>query len=849
MCKMADVVLPQPAVQPIANEKAAPEPLQATIKLYTEEKRHWWAWFSKYDTPAERRLILKLDLLIVFYATTLYWLKNLDQTNLNNAYVSGMSSELGFKGNQLVQFQTMYLVGQSVMQIPFVYLFDKYPMNWVVPMLDIQSWGFFTLAQYKTKSYGEMMAFRFFVGCFEAAFFPGVHYVLGAWYRQDELGRRGGVFYIGNMLGTLTSGLLQASILKSLDGVAGLPAWRWMYIINAAITIPIGILGFFIWPGTPDKCWSFFLSKEEVALAKARLIRVGHRKEGAQRTGFTKADFKRTFSSWRIYVLTIWDVLFFNTGANSSAYLLWLKSIMPKDLVRVNQLSVTAPALGIFYILFINFGADFTRRPTHMVTLANTILFVALLILASGTTNRAARYAAYNLLPFFYAQSSSLYAYSNSILRRDPKERAIVLVTMTCLATASTSFIGLLTYPTVESPRFKKGFIFTATITFLQICFTQVVKWLGDRDDRIYAAQDAARLAELEASQAVSADINTLLQSSDAFASFLANTSTLDLVLLRRRKDATVAALDPSFVGLGSMPVEVLENIRGCLFRRWSEDGAKTKNAFQRKHEAPSVAESLEKVALAKGELKKPRSRCQCKKKKCKKRKEWEEYENALEVLRDPVRWGTREHAWHWDLVDGDGEEGGCEACDDMKRGDVWAGSASAKEKKLRHFLSAYGLSLPSLQIHPSPDSKSAYFIYWLVALPSYTAPYSKSRHPKPRSQLKPIISFVTAPSFQEPTEEERRPHHITIIPRAHFKISEEEKGRFRRLLSDFPGLRAGEVGGTVSLREFDLKSEKEEKDAKVQERKLSKGEKGRRKLERETTPRWTQLHTTVPTW
>jgi hypothetical protein len=60
----------------------------------------------------------------------------------------------------------------------------------------------------------------------KAAFFPGVHYVLGAWYRGDELGRRGGVFYVGQMLGTLTAGLIQSGASAHLNGVRGMAGWR-----------------------------------------------------------------------------------------------------------------------------------------------------------------------------------------------------------------------------------------------------------------------------------------------------------------------------------------------------------------------------------------------------------------------------------------------------------------------------------------------------------------------------------------------------------------------------------------------------------------------------------------------
>ncbi|GFF24671.1 probable transporter SEO1 [Aspergillus udagawae] len=136
--------------------------------MASEQRRKWYhiKWFADDDTKEERQLIFKLDLLIVPYAFLAYWTKYIDQSNINNAYVSGLSDDLNLHGNALVHLQTMYTVGAVLGQIPFAYLFTKFPMSWVIPALDI-SWGVFTLLQYRATSYGELMAYRFLVGWFE----------------------------------------------------------------------------------------------------------------------------------------------------------------------------------------------------------------------------------------------------------------------------------------------------------------------------------------------------------------------------------------------------------------------------------------------------------------------------------------------------------------------------------------------------------------------------------------------------------------------------------------------------------------------------------------------------------
>jgi hypothetical protein len=51
----------------------------------TIEPRKWYQirWFSPQDTKEERKLITKLDILIVPYVFLAYWVKYIDQANIS----------------------------------------------------------------------------------------------------------------------------------------------------------------------------------------------------------------------------------------------------------------------------------------------------------------------------------------------------------------------------------------------------------------------------------------------------------------------------------------------------------------------------------------------------------------------------------------------------------------------------------------------------------------------------------------------------------------------------------------------------------------------------------------------
>ncbi|TVY37216.1 putative transporter [Lachnellula subtilissima] len=438
------------------------------------QRSAWYHWYAESDSPEERRLIRKLDLLIVPYAFLGYWIKFIDQTNITNAYVSGLSEELGFHGNQLVQLGVVYTVGSVVGQLPCAYLFPRFPMHYLIPSFEI-GWGIFTLLQYRAQGYSELMAYRFIIGLFEAVYFPGVHYVLGSWYRGDEIGRRGGLFYVGLTLGTLTAGLIQSGTSANLEGVDGLSGWRWMFIITALMTIPVGIAGVFLWPGTPDKPNRWFLTPAEVELSRTRLSKgISKGASGVHLT--TRQRLRYIFTDWKIYTLVLWGIIYWNINATSyGGYLLWLKSLKRYSKAQLNQYGSTSPAVGIFYVLFINFGSDLFLGRTGAITLSCTINIISLIILTIWNVPEAAKWVAFNLQYAQFGMSSVFYGWVNDILRNDPKERALTLVLVNAISQSTTAWIPLFTFPTIEGPKFRKGYSYALAMSVVLILYTALV--------------------------------------------------------------------------------------------------------------------------------------------------------------------------------------------------------------------------------------------------------------------------------------------------------------------------------------------------------------------------------------
>jgi len=55
-------------------------------------------------------------------------------------------------------------------------------------------------------------------------------YILGCWYRDDELGKRTAVFTSAAQFGSFFSGIMQGSIKTTLDGRLGHSGWQWLFV-------------------------------------------------------------------------------------------------------------------------------------------------------------------------------------------------------------------------------------------------------------------------------------------------------------------------------------------------------------------------------------------------------------------------------------------------------------------------------------------------------------------------------------------------------------------------------------------------------------------------------------------
>ncbi|CAI7638032.1 unnamed protein product [Penicillium pancosmium] len=243
----------------------------------------------------------------------------------SNAYVSGLKEDFSLYGNELNYFNVCYFTAA----------------RWLLPGLEVL-WGICTFAQSRVTNVNQIYALRFLVGMLEAPVFAGTHFILGSWYSGPELFKRAGAWFICNPLGSMVSGYLQSAAYTNLSGVAGMPGWRWLFIIDGIFTIPVALIGFFIFPGIPDSPRPFYLTESDIALAKERTARAKIRRPG--KLGLDV--FKRSLKRWRIWVFILCYACMIISSYPSSYMNLWLKA-EGYSVTQINQLPTVIYAITI----------------------------------------------------------------------------------------------------------------------------------------------------------------------------------------------------------------------------------------------------------------------------------------------------------------------------------------------------------------------------------------------------------------------------------------------------------------------------------------------------------------------
>ncbi|MFE1448134.1 MFS transporter [Streptomyces olivaceoviridis] len=226
-------------------------------------------------SQVERRALRKAARRLAPLVLLLYTAGYLDRVNLGTAALT-MNADLGISTAAFGFATGIFSAGYIALQIPSNLALNKLgPQRWL-GLLTI-AWGVVAMLTSLVQGERSLVIVRIALGAVEAGLLPGMFMYLTIWFPPRMRGRITAIvclpFYA--ILGTP----LSAYIIQYADGMGGLAGWRWMFLLEGAPTIVIGL--FLLRFLTDSPATADWLSAEE----KAALLRVTAAQQSGERTG------------------------------------------------------------------------------------------------------------------------------------------------------------------------------------------------------------------------------------------------------------------------------------------------------------------------------------------------------------------------------------------------------------------------------------------------------------------------------------------------------------------------------------------------------------------------------------
>ncbi|RPB20481.1 MFS general substrate transporter [Terfezia boudieri ATCC MYA-4762] len=414
----------------------------------------------------EVNLRKNIDLRLMPMVVLIYIMNYLDRINIAAARLAGLEKELGLSSIQYQTSVSILFVGYILMQVPSNMFLDKIGKPSLYLPTCMVVWGVISGATGGVQSYGGLLACRFILGFIEAAYFPGCLFYISSWYTRKELGFRTAILYSGSLISGAFSGLIAAGITGGMDGKAGILAWRWLFIIEGAITVVLAAAAFLILPDFPKS--TSWLSTIERDLATWRLeADIGEKDWEVSGQEKMIRGLKLAFADSKTYILM---VCIFCVVASGSVTNFFPTVVATLGYDRIKSLLLTCPPYALCVITtYANaLHADKTGERYFHLTIPLWIS-VASFVLAAATTSTAPRYVAIMVMvPSIHSGYVISLTWISNTLPRPPAKRAAAIAMINAVSSASSIYASYM-YPTSAGPRYLVAMTVNACTALLAI--------------------------------------------------------------------------------------------------------------------------------------------------------------------------------------------------------------------------------------------------------------------------------------------------------------------------------------------------------------------------------------------
>lgn len=288
-----------------------------------------------------------------------YLIGYLDRINISYAQLQ-MRSDLSFSDAVYGLGASMFFVGYVLFELPSNVILKRIGAR--KTMLRIMlCWGAVSMITMFVATPLEFYVARFFLGVFEAGFFPGIIFYLTLWFPAERRARIIAIFMAAAVAAGMISGPVSGFILQNMDGLHGLRGWQWMFLLEGLPSLCLGTVAYLWLDDQPsDARWLSFAEKDAMArdLAQSSLA-----------VPAQIATHREVFRDMAVYRLA---ALYFALNCTAYALSFWMPSLIERagtvGLQRIGSISTIPYACGVIAMIGYSRHSDGKReRRWHFV--------------------------------------------------------------------------------------------------------------------------------------------------------------------------------------------------------------------------------------------------------------------------------------------------------------------------------------------------------------------------------------------------------------------------------------------------------------------------------------------------
>ncbi|KAF6814048.1 major facilitator superfamily transporter [Colletotrichum sojae] len=363
-----------------------------------------------------------------------------DPFQIATARLGDFEKDIGLVGTQYNTVISVFFVGYILTQVPTNMILNKMRPSIFLPVV-MCCWAVVSASTGAVQNYTA-----------------GALYLFSSWYTKKELAVRISVLYAAGQMAGAFGGLLGSAIMGGMNGKLGIADWRWLFIIEGVIPIPVAFFTYLILPDYPAT--TKWLSDDERKLAVLRITEEA-----------VEEDSRSEASAWEGLKMTFTD---------PALYMIWLMQL---------GLNTAASFTNFFPTIVGTLG--YNQRDTLLLS-SPPVGF----IISATTLNVAARYTATFMMMSVYGSFGCILSWVSTTLPRPATKRAVSYAVVNAGSNLASIYASYF-YPKTQGPQYWQANIlnvaFSAMCIFLATTLHFYLRW---RNRQLRRAGDEDLLAE-----------------------------------------------------------------------------------------------------------------------------------------------------------------------------------------------------------------------------------------------------------------------------------------------------------------------------------------------------------------